>query len=215
MRSLLIGLGVVGISALFAADDAIAQQRQPRPVTITYRSTTITRTQWSPDSPNPNTTSPGGMSSTTTPDSSFAVWQGNGEPGSQSSAAKTPNPYSPSFSRSTATAGEPFSGTVHRSTNQQLQNPSGGFQLSHVGFSEPASIAPNNYFGAEFHSWSNLQTRSGNLDSFESFNRYQPATDSGGYYSPNTYTGSANNEWSNLSSGSLSPNELGGWTFRP
>ena len=117
--------------------------------------------------------------------------------------------------RRSTNGGDPFSDLAHRPTNQQLQNPSGEFQLSHGGTSQPASVAPNNYFGAEFHSWNNLQTRSGDLDSFESFNRYQPDTNSGAYFSPNTYVGSANNQWSNLSSGSLAPNELGGWNYLP
>ncbi len=87
--------------------------------------------------------------------------------------------------------------------------------MSHEGLSQPASVAPNNYFSPGFHNWSNLQMTSGSLDSFESFNRFQPEKDSGGYYSPNTYVGSANNQWSNLSSGTPSPNDLGGWNFGP
>lgn len=102
-----------------------------------------------------------------------------------------------------------------RPSLQQLQNPSGGFNMTHANFSQSQYISPNNYFGPQYHDWSNLRTLPANLSTFESFNRYQPDINSGAYYSPNTYIGSMNNQWSNLSAGSITPNDQGGWTMSP
>ena len=164
---------VAGILTVGGLRDASAQQRQLRPVTMVYRSTSIARTQWSPNSANPNANSPGETPSTTGRGSDSATnAAGNSGQGFSQGNRPVNHAFSPGFSQAT-TAVESFNGVVQRPTYQQLQNPSGAYQLSHVGFSQPASVAPNNYLGAEYNSWNNLQAPPANLDSFESFNRFQ------------------------------------------
>lgn len=214
MRPSLFALAALGILTVGGSRDAFAQQRQLRPVTITYRSTSVIRTQWPQGTSNQITPAPGDTVSTTTPVSNTVTGRDNAGQGASLMNRKLVNPNPVGFSRGTV-ADESFNGGAQRPTNQQLQNPSGAFQLSHAGFSQPGSVAPNNYFGPEYNGWNNLRVPSGNLDSFESFNRSQPDMNSGGYYSPNTYLGIANNDWSNLSSGAVSPNELGGWSYQP
>lgn len=213
MQPSLFSAAVVGIVTVITLQDAAAEQRQLRPVTITFKSNSVTRTQWTPDSPNPITTSTVRPDSTTKPGTNPVTGTRKTAPGISPTAVGTQN-YSSGFARPSAN-GDAHPDGILRPSNQQIQNPSGEFQLTHVGITHPASIAPNNYFGPEFNGWSNLQMPSGNLDAFESFNRTQPDINSGGHYSPNTYVGSANSDWSNLSSGSLSANDLGGWNFRP
>lgn len=212
MRFQLGSLIIVGVLTVIGIRDVFAQQRQVRPVTITYRSTSATMTQWSADLTNPGVTTPFGAASAPNQGSNPIVRDTAGQK-PPPAASTMGTSFSPGFSRTPAIP-ESSSGNSERPTNQQLQNPSGGFQLTHAGFSQPATMAPNNYFGPEFQNWSNLQMRSGNLDAFESFNRFRPE-DSGAYYSPNTYVGSENNHWSNLSSGVVTPNDLGGWNYRP
>jgi len=93
-----------------------------------------------------------------------------------------------------------------RPTLQQMQNASGSFNLSHNSFTQNAYFSPNNYLGSQYNSWNNLQPQQ-----FDGFNRTQPEM----YFNSYSYVGATNNQWSNLSSGSLSANELGGWTYWP
>ena len=220
MHPILLGLTVVGILTTCDLQTGFAQQqlRQFRPVTITYRSTTIVRTQWSPDSANPNASSQNGTGTTATngANPNEAAAPAGTSPGRQQVANGQPNQFSPGFSSGSSANGSQ-GGFGQRPTNQQLQNPSGGFNMTHSGFSQSQYMSPNNYFGPQYHVWSNLHTQPTSLAVFESFNRYQPDinSNSGAYYSPNTYIGAANNQWSNLSNGSITPNDLGGWNYSP
>ena len=205
MRHALPQLTVVGIIAASGFQTGFAQQQpQLRPVTITFRSTSIVRTQWSADSASSNDTSsnPGGSVGGSVPN----LLPEAARPSIQSSAGSS---FGANDGGSTNGSNQP------RPTNQQLQNPSGGFHFSHAGLSQNQYTSPNNYFGSQQHSWSNIRLQPSTLSSFESFNRFQPAMNSGAYYSPNTYMGPANNQWSNLSSGVITPNDGGGWNYQP
>lgn len=99
-----------------------------------------------------------------------------------------------------------------RPTNQMLQNPSGGFNLSHSGFSNQQQVAPNLYFGQQFQAWTNQQAVGQMPGSFGEMSRYQPGP-SGNYVAPNTYLGSGFSNWSNLNQGSITPGATGSWEF--
>jgi hypothetical protein len=207
MRASLIRASVAGALVIIAVQQTRAEQRQDRPVTTVHRSTSITTIQWSPNSQTQT-------DSTRSPKSTSAAAPGDTTSKSPAAATRQVNPNAVTLGRSTNST-EPFIEVALRPTNQQLQNPSGGYHLTHLGFSQPASIAPNNYFGPEFNSWNNLRVPAGNLDAFESFNRFQPDMNSSGYFSTNTWLGPINSDWSGLSSSSVIPNDLGGWSYRP
>lgn len=99
-----------------------------------------------------------------------------------------------------------------RPTNQMLQNPSGGFNLSHSGFSNQQQTAPNSYFGQQFQNWTNQQQVHQMPASFGEMSRFQPGPD-GTYVAPNTYLGSGFFDWSNLNQGGITPGATGSWSF--
>lgn len=101
-----------------------------------------------------------------------------------------------------------------RPTNQMLQNPSGGFNLSHSGFTSQQQTAPNSYFGQQFQNWTNQQQVNQMPASFGEMSRFQPGPD-GTYVAPNTYLGSGFFDWSNLNQGGITPGATGSWSFSP
>lgn len=99
-----------------------------------------------------------------------------------------------------------------RPTNQMLQNPSGGYNLSHSGFTSQQQTAPNSYFGQQFQNWTNQQQVNQMPASFGEMSRFQPGPD-GTYVAPNTYLGSGFFDWSNLNQGGITPGATGSWSF--
>jgi hypothetical protein len=200
MRHLLFPLMIFGLVSGGGVQIASAQQPQRPPITIIYRSTSIVRTQWSGDA------------------SSFAG--GGAGWGSATSAMASPGLLPAgqnSFTQPSGGGSGPnvAGGGQSLVTNQELQNPSGGFNLTHNGFTQNQYVSPNNYFGTQYQNWNNLRTQSSISTAVDSLNRFQPAMNSGGYYyAPDHFSGAANNQWSNLSNGSVTPNCLGGWTYQ-
>jgi len=99
-----------------------------------------------------------------------------------------------------------------RPTNQMLQNPSGGYNLSHSGFTSQQQMTPNTYFGQQFQAWTNQQAVGQMQSSFGEMSRFQPGA-SGAYVAPNTYLGSGFSNWSNLNQGGITPGATGSWDF--
>lgn len=176
------------------SNDAVAQSRHK---VIYFKPAPITKTQYSPDA---NVGSVDVAQSFTAPDQ------------------PTPDPLadpSASASDSLAKARSQQDQLAIESTRpslQQLQNPSGGYQMTFSNFSHDQYMSPNSYMGTQFNTWNNIQMQPTVLSPFESFNRTQPPT-SGWYVSPNTYVGGGFSQWNNLSSGSIWPNYVGGWTY--
>ncbi len=110
------------------------------------------------------------------------------------------------------TAAQELAEQQSRPTNQMLQNPSGGHNLTHTGITSSQQMAPNLYFGQQFQAWTNQQPVAQMPASFGEMNRYQPAP-FGGYVAPNTYLGSGFSSWSNLSPGGTSPGATGSWSY--
>ena len=193
--SMLMTLIIISHSQLASA------QQARRPITIVFRQAPVAKTQWSGDE----------SVSTATPD-------GTASSEHRSATATPPGelPDEPQHSQSAITGAsqQAMAGNSSRPTLQQLQNPSGGYLLTHSNYSQGQYTSANNYNGSQFNSWNNLRQQPENLDLFQSFNRTQPPTAWGGYASPNTYIGPANNQWSNLSTGYITPNVMGGWTYQ-
>lgn len=99
-----------------------------------------------------------------------------------------------------------------RPTNPMLQNPSGAFNMTHQGITNQQQMAPNQYFGQQFQTWTNQQPVAQMPATFGELSRFQPGQ-FGGYVGPNTYLGSGFSNWSNMSSGGLSPGATGSWSF--
>ncbi len=97
-------------------------------------------------------------------------------------------------------------------TNPMLQNMSNPSNLSHAGIASGQQAAPNLYFGRQFHDWNNLREPAAMPGSFGGLNRTQPPS-FGGYVAPNMYVGSGFSNWSNMSSGVVTLNPLGGWSY--
>ena len=204
MRHLLLGLVVAGVVTSCGLQSAFAQQR-PRPVLIVFRQTAVARTQWSPDSGNIQN---GIGSHNPAP-------TGNTMPGMLPASATTQTTSTTGSQLNSANSDSAIDYS-QRPTIQQMQNPSGAYQITHNGFTQGQYTSANNYFGSQFNTWSNLRPVQMNLDLFESFNRTQPPLNpnSGAYFSGNNYLGPVNNQWSNLSSGSITPNYLGSYIYQ-
>lgn len=97
-------------------------------------------------------------------------------------------------------------------TTWQLQNPANPQNNSPTEMTGP--IATNNYFGSQFHHWSNIShpTPMAQLP----FNQTAVPTinQTNLYTAPNNYYGSQFSNWSNLSSGQPVTNPFGGWNYR-
>ncbi|WP_010583462.1 hypothetical protein [Schlesneria paludicola] len=186
----------IGLLVISSVVPAAAQQRR-RPVTFVFQQSLVAKTQWSPDASNPAATADGAERSAT-----------GTVPGVLPADGAHSDPTAAGSSLQTA------GNQAVRPTLQQLQNPSGGYTMTHANYSQGQYTSPNNYNGSQFNTWNNLRQPPQNLDLFQSFNRTQPPTTWGGYMSPNTYIGPANNQWSNLSTGYITPNVVGGWTYQ-
>ncbi len=202
MRQLILGLIFAG-AVTSGSDRAVFAQPSRRPITIVFDQAPVSKVQFSPDSGN----SFGGSPNGTNP-------SGNGMPAQLPAAGNVPDP-SQSNNSTQANNGSGIVDYSQRPTMQQMQNPGGGFQLTHTGFSQNQYTSANNYFGSQFNSWSNLRPLPTNLNIFESFNRNQPPQNTGAYYTGTSYyLGPMNNQWSNLSYGSVSANYLGSWIYQ-
>ena len=206
MRNFFLGLTIVGFAINCESNTAHAQQR--RPVTIYFRTASVTKTQWSPQGTASDAPAAGDSSTVGSQPSTLA-------PPSASSPIQNSSASNPALSNSSpAESGDnPSNQFGNRPTLQQLQNPSGMFQMTHSNFMQNHYTTPNNYVGSQYNYWNNLQPQSSSLDSFQSFNRTQPPLYSGAYISPNTYVGTNFNSWNNLSSGYAMPNYLGSYIY--
>ena len=195
-RSALTRMLMVGMVVTVSSGDAFAQSRHK---VIHFKPAAVVRTQWSPDAASvpSDAADPAGASSTPAANSSRA----------DSPAVAQNEPVTLGFGLNEAPT------ATGRPTLQQIQNPSGGYQMTHFDFSQGEYVTPNTYMGTQFNSWNNIQMPPTGLSEFESFNRTQPPN-SGWYVSPNTYVGSGFSQWSNLSTGYVTPNYLGSWNYR-
>ena len=123
---------------------------------------------------------------------------GSGDPSEDGNKQKTPD--------------EEWAEQQSRPSNQYLQNPSGGYNMTHMGISSSQQIAPNNYFGQQFQNWTNQKNVSQMPASFGDPSRMQPGA-FGGYVGPNTYIGPSYANWNNLSQGGNAPGAMGSWGF--
>lgn len=194
-------VALIGLLASSNAVPTMAQQRR-RPVTYVFQQAPVARTQFSPDA----SSAAGSIEATERTGSGIVpgVLPAEGTQSDRNSESNSPQTSGDQISRDQS----------QRPTLQQLQNPSGAFTMSHPNYSQGQYMSPNNYNGSQFNTWNNLRQPPQNLDLFQSFNRTQPPTTWGGYMSPNTYIGPANNQWSNLSTGYITPNWVGGWTYQ-
>lgn len=198
MKRNLTEIVLAAILLSFAYRIAAAQGRPRRPVTIHFQQSPITRAQFSSDE------MPQGAPAEVGSNSSLQE--------SQTAFSPTSNGMSfPTVAGSTGVSSE----MSQRPDVQQMQNPSGAFNMTHGGVTQGQYYSNNNYFGSQYNNWSNLQTLPRNLDSSQTFNRSQPPVYSGAQFAPNTYFGNANGQWSNLNSGYAVPNYLGGYIYQP
>ena len=109
-------------------------------------------------------------------------------------------------------AGKELAAQQSLPTNQVIQNPSGLYNMTHMGMTSQQHYAPNLYFGPQFQTWTNQQGRTDSPASYGEMSRFQVGQ-FGGYVAPNTYNGSGFNNWSNLNSGSSTQSANGGWTY--
>lgn len=205
MRPILLGLAAIGLVTAGNSSSAEAQTGRRRPITIVFRQTPVSKVQWSADSGNaPIATVDGGDANGGGEASPPGILPNDPENAKQASSDVL----------NAGLNGQSLRETGPRPTLQQLQNASGSYLFSQTGMSQTPFTTVNNSTGTQFNNWNNLRSQPAQLDAFESFNRSQPPSNWGGYVSPNNYTGSMNNSWSNLSSGSISPNYLGGWNYQ-
>ena len=206
MRNCMLVLAVVGSASHACPGIGSAQQfPQRRPLTINYRYAPVTKTGWSSDSN-------GSTGSNSIGGATIGGDVPNALPGTSGNTASATG----GTGYSSVQGGAAYGSNQARISNQQLQNPSGGFNFSHAGFSHNHYVSPNNYFGPQFHAWNNTGLQPVTFSGPDSFNRFQPATNSvsGAYFTPTaSYLGGANNSWSNLSAGNVTPNFNGGWTY--
>lgn len=203
MRRTCLAFVMTGLLVSHGSQNAEAQVRPRRSVTIQFQRPAITKTQFSPDSPVSDS------SIEVSANSQPSVSESNPLSGDGSGSA-----FSPTVSSHAAPAG-PAIDNAPRPNVQQMQNPSGAFHMTHGGITHGQNFGNNTYFGSQYNDWSNLRPLPWHLDSSQTFNRSQPPVNSGAYFSPNTYFGNANGQWSNINTGYAMPNYLGGYTYQP
>lgn len=205
MRRLALGLIVVKFAFLSGINDLYAQSR--RPVTIVFRQSSTIKTQYSPDAVSADASSQSGSPTTGSQPSSFNA-SPSAMPMGQTMASFQSNGPSVGVNANDAIP------MANRPTLQQMQNPSGMFLMTHANELHNQYYTTNTYMGNQFNTWNNVRMQPTQLDQFESFNRTQPPTTTQGYVSPNTYMGTNFNTWTNLSSGNITPNYLGSYTYQ-
>ncbi len=97
-------------------------------------------------------------------------------------------------------------------TNWQLQNPAN--PTNHLLTSLTGPIAPNNYFGNQFHPWSNMSQPTSMTQLPPTQTAVPPLNQTNAYTAPNNYFGGEFSSWSNLSHAQPEPNTFGGWNWR-
>lgn len=203
MRRIVLGMAALVFLTIHGASTVFGQQTPRRSVTYVFQPAPVAGTQWSPGSNGPNAPAayPDAIGNGGTPST-----LPGGAQGMTQSPGNFPGPANYNG----------FGGNQGPTpTVQQMQNPSGAQNLSHAGMWQNQYTTTNNYIGRQFDNWTNLRQQPRTLDEFQAFNRTQPPANSGAYYSPNTYFGAGYNQWSNLSSGTVTPNYLGGYIYQP
>ncbi|HET6422140.1 MAG TPA: hypothetical protein VFG20_00570 [Planctomycetaceae bacterium] len=97
-------------------------------------------------------------------------------------------------------------------TQWQLQNPANSSNLVPTQMNGP--VAPNTYFGPQFHSWSNVQQPATMTQLPFNQTATTPINQTNLYTAPNVYFGSQFSGWNNLRNGNVEPNAFGGWNYR-
>lgn len=97
-------------------------------------------------------------------------------------------------------------------TQWDLQNPGNPSNLVPTHMNGP--VAPNTYFGQQFHSWSQIQQPATMTQLPFNQTATTPINQTNLYTAPNVYFGSQFSGWSNVRSGSVAPNAFGGWNYR-
>lgn len=100
-----------------------------------------------------------------------------------------------------------------RPTYQQMQNPSGAFNMTHTGMSSGQQYSPNTYLGTGFDNWTNQQPISQSSSTYGELPRNQPPVQFGGYTGPNTFMGTGFDSWTNMSIGGIAPGSGGSWDY--
>lgn len=199
IRTTLTAWIVVG--AIISANSAGAFG-QSRHKVIHFKPAAVTRTQFSPDAAPAAATGDAPSLADAVPSARPMIASRSND---DASTQNEPTAAGFDFSQMNSSAPKP--------SLQQIQNPSGGYQMDYWNMSQGAYTMPNTYMGTQFNSWNNIQMQPIGLSEFEAFNRTQPPN-SGWYVSPNTYVGAGFNTWNNLSSGYITPNYLGSWTYQ-
>lgn len=97
-------------------------------------------------------------------------------------------------------------------TNWQIQNPSN--PTNNLPTVMTGTIAPNNYFGAQFHAWNNM-TQPAPMAQLPFNQTAVPAINQTNLYTaPNNYFGNQFSAWNNLHGGRAEPNAFGSWNYR-
>jgi hypothetical protein len=208
MHRLVWGMLVFSVLSAYGQQTALAQQKPRRSVTHVFQQASVTKTQWSPNAGDANSNSANNAAadktaSNTNPTGLPSTSQGTNSSQSGGTAITDLNSGIESFAQ--------------RPNVQQVQNPSGAYNFTPTGASQGQYMSANNYLGSQFNNWNNLRLQPTTIDSFQGFNRTQPLAPipSGAYISTNTYFGPAYGSWNNLSSGSVTPNYLGGYIYQP
>lgn len=96
-------------------------------------------------------------------------------------------------------------------TTWQLQNPANPQNNSPTEMT--GTIAPNNYFGSQFHDWSNV-SHPEPMTQLPFNQNFVPTIDQSNLYTaPNSYYGGQFSNWSNISTGQPEMNPFGGWNY--
>lgn len=94
----------------------------------------------------------------------------------------------------------------------QLQNPPNATNYNSPSMT--GSVATNNYFGLQFHSWNNISQPPTMTQLPFNQTAVPPINQTNLYTAPNNYFGGEFSSWSNLRGPQLQPNSFGGWNYR-
>lgn len=197
---------LVGILALGCVQDAFAQHRQLRPVTITFKATPDNKPVSVGDALKSTAQSPAGTGTTV---------QVAPSAGAQATSGMFPDRQGASAPTLAANVNPVTASRASRMqwpANPSMQTGISGFQAQ-AGSPDSRNVPVNNYSGFDHQYWSNHRGQQASGDLFESFNRFSVPPDSGSYYSP--FSNGGSNEWSNLSHAMPTPNYLGSWNYYP
>lgn len=97
-------------------------------------------------------------------------------------------------------------------TQWQMQNPAN--PANNLPTHMTGTVAGNNYFGSQFHPWSNMSQPAPMTQLPFNQTATTPINQTNLYTAPNVYYGNQFSGWSNLRSGNIEPNAFGGWNYR-